>query len=155
MTVLFPLDLTEPRATTDAALAFAERLGGELLALHIVAPLTPGLGPDAFGGGLGFEGAPYAMLDPALQRSVEAAEETAFGRFVRERFPPTVRAALRQGDPVEVILDEAKAVGADLVVVGHHHQGFLSNLLGGSVAGAVLKRAAFPLLVLPDPAGAG
>ena len=152
MTVLFPLDLTEPRATTDAALAFAERLGGELLALHIVAPLTPGLGADAFGGGLGFEGAPYAMVDPALQRSVEAAEGTAFERFVHERFPGEVRAALRQGDPVEVILDEVRAVGAGLVIVGHHPQGFFAALLGGSVAASVLKRATFPLLVLPDPA---
>jgi nucleotide-binding universal stress UspA family protein len=49
------------------------------------------------------------------------------------------------------ILDEALAVGADLIILGSHRHGALHHLLLGSVNGVVLRRAPCPVLVVPAP----
>jgi nucleotide-binding universal stress UspA family protein len=52
-----------------------------------------------------------------------------------------VTTAITRGDPKPVILDDAKAWGADLIVVGSHGRKGLERFLVGSVSGAVLHHA--------------
>ncbi len=47
------------------------------------------------------------------------------------------------------ILAAADRVGADMIVMGTHGRTGLSRLVLGSVAEAVLRRAAVPVLVVP------
>jgi nucleotide-binding universal stress UspA family protein len=49
--------------------------------------------------------------------------------------------AVRQGDPRTVIIDEAKAWSADLIVVGSHGYTGIKRLLLGSVAQSVVSHA--------------
>jgi nucleotide-binding universal stress UspA family protein len=51
------------------------------------------------------------------------------------------------GVPVEAILQEAKAIGADLLMMGSRGRHGLSRMVLGSVAHAVLHHAQCPLLV--------
>jgi nucleotide-binding universal stress UspA family protein len=53
-----------------------------------------------------------------------------------------------QGKPIEVILDQAKRVKADLVVMGTHGRRGIKLLMLGSVAGSVVRRAGCPVLVV-------
>jgi nucleotide-binding universal stress UspA family protein len=53
------------------------------------------------------------------------------------------------GRPGQVILDLAKAEHAGLVVIGSHGGGALEHLLVGSVAEALIRQAAIPVLVVP------
>jgi nucleotide-binding universal stress UspA family protein len=46
-----------------------------------------------------------------------------------------------EGDPKDVIVQEAREIGADLIVVGSHGHGRLRRLVLGSVAGAVVVNA--------------
>jgi nucleotide-binding universal stress UspA family protein len=52
-----------------------------------------------------------------------------------------VATAIVQGDPKSVILDDAKAWGADLIVLGSHGRKGLEQFLVGSVSAAVLRHA--------------
>lgn len=52
------------------------------------------------------------------------------------------------GDPVEVILDQAKHQKADLIIVGTHGRRGMKRLMLGSVAEAVVRRAACPVVVV-------
>lgn len=52
------------------------------------------------------------------------------------------------GDPVEVILDEAKHQKADLIIVGTQGRRGMKRLMLGSVAEAVVRRAACPVVVV-------
>lgn len=45
---------------------------------------------------------------------------------------------LRTGDPVTCIVDAAKEIGSDLVVVGHHKQGAFGRWLRGSVTASLI-----------------
>lgn len=52
------------------------------------------------------------------------------------------------GNPVEVILNQAKRRKADLIVVGTHGRRGMSRLILGSVAEAVVRRALCPVFVV-------
>jgi nucleotide-binding universal stress UspA family protein len=62
-----------------------------------------------------------------------------------------VERLLVEGDAVQVILDTAKEVRADLIVLGTHGRTGLGRLLMGSVAEAVLRKAPCPVLTVKAP----
>lgn len=64
--------------------------------------------------------------------------------------PPSVETSVVSGSPREVIVDEAKAWGADLIVVGSHGYGFWDRMLLGSVSDAVIHHAPCSVLVVRD-----
>ena len=59
------------------------------------------------------------------------------------------KALLVHGDTVEIILQEAKDVKADMIVVGSHGRGAMFRLLVGSVSKGVLHNSRIPVLVIP------
>lgn len=54
-----------------------------------------------------------------------------------------------EGRPATVILDEAKRIGADLIVLGSHGHTALDEMLIGSVARKVTLKATVPVLLVP------
>ena len=54
------------------------------------------------------------------------------------------------GDARELILDRAKHLPADLIVMGTHGRRGFQHLLLGSVAEAVVRHAPCPVLVVPQ-----
>jgi universal stress protein A len=65
-----------------------------------------------------------------------------------------VTAELRHGSAVDVIIYDAKAVGADLIVMGTHGRSGLSHLVLGSVAERVIRGAHCPVLAVRASEGA-
>lgn len=58
-----------------------------------------------------------------------------------------------RGYPPKVILDRAKQMGAQLIVIGKHAAGIVEQALLGSVALQVLRDAECDVLVVPEAAG--
>ncbi len=63
----------------------------------------------------------------------------------------TGNAVVRRGNAVEQILEEAKALPADLIVMGTRGQGTLVDAVMGSTARRVLRRATVPVMVVRLP----
>jgi len=59
-----------------------------------------------------------------------------------------VESVVRFGDPVGLILDEALAFGADLIVVGTAGRSGIGRVLLGSVAERVFARAPVPVMLV-------
>lgn len=55
---------------------------------------------------------------------------------------------VRQGHPVDVILEEQKINGCDVVVLGSHGMGVLADAMMGSTARRVVRRCKTPVLVV-------
>jgi nucleotide-binding universal stress UspA family protein len=76
-----------------------------------------------------------------------------------QRLPVDATPVMRtEIDPVHAILDEARARGVDIVVVGtHRRRGWWERALRGSVASHVVGRASQSVMVtpIPDPAQVG
>jgi nucleotide-binding universal stress UspA family protein len=64
---------------------------------------------------------------------------------------PSAESVLKIGAPSDVIIGEAKRLGADLIVMGTHGRRGLSHVFLGSVAEKTLRNANVPVLVLHAP----
>ena len=58
---------------------------------------------------------------------------------------------IREGVPIDTILDEAAAWRADVIVVGSHGKGWVDRLLIGSVTEDLLNNLPCAVLVVPVP----
>lgn len=60
-----------------------------------------------------------------------------------------IQAIVKEGDFGEMILDTAKELGADIIVMGTHSRHGLDKFLMGSVAEKVLHKTTIPLYIIP------
>ncbi len=149
MKLLFATDLGEPREVVAYIENLAEKLQAELLVLHVEVPVeqVTAIPVDPLSGVGAF--APYALYDPTLLREIEEARQHAFEEFIRTHFTRPIRPALKEGDPAEVILQDAEKQQVDMLILGHRKHPFLERLLLGSVAEEVVKRSTIPTLLIP------
>lgn len=87
-----------------------------------------------------------SILLAALDRTAEFTAKTA-KRAISGRWPDC-EARVVDARPVEGILDEAKRVRADVIVVGWRGHGAVRRLLTGSVSRGVTRRAPCSVLVV-------
>ena len=62
---------------------------------------------------------------------------------------PSVLFIQKEGDFADSILEAAKEVHADIIVVGSHSRKWLENIVMGSVTEKVLHHTSIPLLIVP------
>lgn len=151
MTILFAVDLSEPKSVVQWVEQFAERLDAELLVLHVDVPVDEltNAPVEPFSGIGIFD--PYQMYDPSTREEIESSREHAFQDFVHQQFSGTVRPALRQGDPADTIIEDAHDEDADLIILGKRRHPMLERLLIGSVARSVLENTDIPTVLVPIP----
>lgn len=136
--ILFPTDFS---TCSDAGLAHATSLardtGATLLIVHVAEP------PAAYGGGEMYYGVPEPDTK-ALAKMLEAVVPT----------DPSVRYEHRllTGDPANEVVELAKEENVDMIVIGTHGRTGLRRLLMGSVAEAIVRRAACPVFTFKQPA---
>ena len=67
--------------------------------------------------------------------------------FISEKIPS--EALLIQGSTVETVLEEAKKLKADMLIVGTHKHSFFYNLFAESVSVELFKNAEIPVCAVP------
>lgn len=131
-TVLLAYDGAEE---AEEALALSVELVRCLQAdMHIVAVVDPAREPS----GVDLE----ADRRHAWQRLRDAEELTA-------RAGLDVRLDVLDGEPAARIVEHARRVAADIIVLGHARRGRLDSLTGRSVGGLVLEQATCAVLFPP------
>jgi nucleotide-binding universal stress UspA family protein len=124
--------------------------GGRIVLAHVFTVLVPpaAMEPAAIGSSVvAWENAMRTEATKALER-VQARLAARAGPTV------TVDIAVRPGGPAEGILEEARAQGAERIVVGTHGRRGVTHLLLGSVAERVARLAKVPVLVAHGKDGA-
>jgi nucleotide-binding universal stress UspA family protein len=138
--ILVAIDFSETAAhTLDYALALAQNFHSQLTMLHVVEPPVS---------------SPNPLLAPSAAE--EAHENLLAGG--RDRLKKLKQRASSQGVSAETLVrmgraqsdiaDTARALGADLIVLGTHGSMVKQSLLGGT-AERVLRQAACPVLTVP------
>ena len=83
----------------------------------------------------------YSEADQYALKVAENATENA-AKILRKKNPTfSITTTVIEGSPKSVILEEADAFGADLIVVGSHGYGAVERFLLGSVSQAVALHA--------------
>lgn len=131
-------------SVTDMLLAEAARLaksfGSALLLIHVAAPEPSFVGNDA---------GPQEFRD---RRAMELhTEHQTLARYTTEIESQgiNVKALLVQGPTVEMLLEHASKIQADVIIAGSHGRGALHHLLVGSVSEGLLRKAKCPVLLVP------
>ena len=138
-TILVPTDLSEgAEEALDYALDLAAALGAQVHLLNVVG--IPSLGVPELGLAMA-----SVTIDTVVVENQKAIDELA----ARKRtIAPIGQAILRTGDAKDTILQVAKELGADLIVMGTHGRRGLKRALLGSIAELVVRTAACPVLTV-------
>jgi nucleotide-binding universal stress UspA family protein len=134
--ILFATDFSPiSQAATPYACAIAKRFGATLYVVHVVGPKQM-IGPL---------GAPYADVD----REDEDARQQL---TILTEQPPVKQirhyATIHRGEVWDLVLHLASSWDIDLIVVGTHGRHGFKQLMLGSVAEQIFRRAACPVLTI-------
>jgi nucleotide-binding universal stress UspA family protein len=142
--ILVPIDFS---AASDAALVYAKGLAERFGAsLHLVHAFENPFTAAAFASGV-YSNAPLALGEKLLGE-VQKRLADRFTADEAARFGGT--AVVVTGPPAGSIVEHAKTVGVDLIVMGTHGHHGLTHVLLGSVAERVVRTAPCPVLTLRD-----
>lgn len=143
-TIVVGYDGEEPAARAlDRAIEEARSADAELLVVSVAEmPLNPE-GPLNYG-----------TLDDSPARMMPLVEPAALEPVLEQARTKIEAAGIvgdyvwAAGEPASAIVGAAKDRGAQLIVLGAHHHGIFSRLMGGDVAGQVKRDAGCDVLVV-------
>lgn len=143
-TLLVPVDFSAVTSRVIAeAVALSRTLGARVVVLNVTEPTVSVVD--------------YAIVAFSVAQVNEAVVKNAVARLDRmkeelERDGVTVETLQVVGSPVPEILDQARKLSADYILIGSHgHTAFYDLLVGGTTSG-VLKRAPCPVVIIPAAA---
>jgi nucleotide-binding universal stress UspA family protein len=135
--ILVPVDLADPnlaKPALESAIMIAKAYDGTIRLVNVL-PLTPVMLAE------------YVPPDFEVQQRQSAEEALAIIAKEVALEPGRVSTAVRQGGIYHEILDEAKQINADLIVMSSHRTGVRTYFLG-SEAGHVVRYATCSVLVV-------
>jgi nucleotide-binding universal stress UspA family protein len=135
--ILLPVDLADPnlaKPALDTAVMLAKSSGGSIRLINIL-PVTPPMLVEYV----------PADFDDQQRRSAEEALSIIAGEIALAA--GDVTSEVRQGGIYQEILEAAKEIDADLIVMSSHRAGVRTYFLG-SVAGHVVRYAGCSVMVV-------
>ncbi len=135
--ILVPVDLAEPelaKPAVDTAVAMARGTSGHVRIVNVM-PMTPVMLAE--------------YVPPDFDEQQRKAADEGLKRLTEESGlePGQVSGIVRQGGIYHEVIEEAKAMNADLIVMTSHHPDMRSYFLGSN-AGHVVRYANCSVLVL-------
>ena len=139
--ILVPVDFSDCSldALEYAAVVAQQAKASLLLLLHVLEPVSYGLD---------FTLGHSRTREQVREIWTKRLEELASSLMVTQ---VPVKSQLRGGHPADSILDSAKTLPCDLIVMGTHGRRGFSHAFSGSVAEAVLRKALCPVLTVRNP----
>jgi len=154
--ILYTTDLSKNSAYAFFyAVDLAHRHNASIVILHSVEPIRQFIYAE---GGIGIEGVLKKAKKQEQETDIEEIKKRLqefCNKIETQMGSPCVQLVSKIlvpiGHPVEEILKAADDEGCDMVVLGTHGKGFLSQTFLGSVAGSVLERTRKPVFIIPLP----
>ncbi len=163
--ILYPTDLSENAKYAFAyAVSLASRYGARLTLMHVLPEVPQSLDRSVIGyissekweeiKARHFQEAQQALIGKrkdhhAVKEVLDQFCETAIGDASADI--ETDEVVVSYGNPVNEILTAAEERGCDLIVMGTHGQGDLTDALLGSTARRVVRRSKVPVLTVRLP----
>jgi nucleotide-binding universal stress UspA family protein len=138
--ILVPIDFSDcSKKALQYAVPLAKEHEAALTLLYVV--------PPAYGAGE-YGGIDYAQLEAGMREGGE--KELAKLAMDERRGEISVDALVRVGSPGVNIIEVARSLPADLIVISTHGRTGLKHILLGSVAEHVVQRASCPVFVVRE-----
>ena len=133
----------------EAGYAFAKAMNAQVILLHVTSDYvyyssldySPILGYDSFSN--------LGILQTNTIEDLHKAAENYLVTTKQHLGDDTIQTVVKDGDFGEVILETAKEMNVDVIVMGTHSRRGLDKILMGSVAEKVLRHSSIPLFIIP------
>jgi len=137
--ILVPTDLSEgAEEALDYACELAAQFGATIHLLNVIS--IPALGVPELGVAMA-----SSVIDSLIQDNKTALDALAQRKCAKATIGQQL---LRTGDARDVIINAAKELGVDLIVMGTHGRRGVSRALLGSVTETVVRSAPCPVLTV-------
>lgn len=148
--VLIALDYnSSAQKIAEEGYALAKSMNAQTTLLHVVSDAAY-YSSDIYSPLMGFDS--FTDFKFIGTTSVEELKEAALDYLDKSKQhlnDNTIQAVVKEGDFGEQILETAKEIKADMIVMGTHSRRGLEKILVGSVAEKVLRHSTIPLLIIP------
>ncbi len=136
--ILCPVDFSDTSMdAANNAIDFASEVKAEITFIHVIDIQTLQNIADLSGGGINDLDLLVEEEKPILNKLKEEAEKRGI----------KVNTILTHGEPVNIILNEIKEGGFDVIVMGTHGKKGLTRLVLGSIAESVVRQSKIPVLL--------
>ncbi len=148
--VLIALDY-DPSAQKVAELGFsmAKAMNAEVILLHVIAEAAY-YSTLEYSPIVGFAG--YMDVGPLQLESMEGLKKASqffLNKIKHHLGDETIQIQVAEGEFADSILEAAKVLHADIIVMGSHSRRWLEEVLLGSVTEKVLHHTTIPLFIIP------
>ena len=141
--VLVPIDFSDySKSALNYAVNFAKHFNAELFLIYVVEPV---IYPPDFS--MGQIAIPSIDLDMD-KRANEELENLARKQIPKELSTKTI---VKTGKPFVEIIDTAKQIDADIIIIATHGHSGVEHILFGSTAEKIVRKAPCPVLTLREP----
>jgi universal stress protein A len=140
--ILVPVDFSQPSMQAlDYAIEFGQPFKPEFVLLHVLEPIYYPGAADMYGPGYDM-----GLVYQELERAGRDQLSRLATKLQKKRL--TVRTLLRVGTAYHAIVETARKLRADLIIMSTHGRTGLSHVVMGSVAEKVVRSAACPVLTV-------
>lgn len=148
--ILIALDY-DPTAKKVAEIGFSlgENQHTEISLLHVIEDPSY-YAASVYDPIMGFGG--YANLDllhPDIISELKSSSLHFLEKSKKHLGDDTIKILVKEGSIAESILETAKELNADIIVMGSHSRRWLEDILMGSITAYVLHHTAIPLFIIP------
>ena len=148
--ILIALDY-DPTAQKVAELGFslAGNKDAAITLLHVIADPSY-YASTVYDPIMGFGG--YMNMDLMRPHIMDELKKTSLEFLEKSKHhlgDDVIKTMVREGSVAATILDVAKEINSDTVVMGSHSRRWLENIVMGSITEYVLHRTAIPLFIIP------
>ena len=124
----------------DKAIEMAKAFDSKIWLLHVAAPE-----PEFIGFGVGPQYIRDSRAEELRKEHRLLSDYTDLIRLENQE----CEGLLINGATIEMILEEARKLAIDLIIIGHHDHNIMYKAFFGSVASGVIKKANIPVLIVP------
>lgn len=141
--ILVPIDFSDySKSALRYAVNFAKFFNAEIILVYVVEPVI--YPPD-------FSMGQIAIPTVTTEFDERAMEE--LNKLAKNQIPSQVKVStvIKTGKPFIEIIDTAAEVNADLIIIATHGHSGVEQILFGSTAEKVVRKAPCPVLTLREP----
>ena len=148
--VLIALDYNPTaQKVAEAGFSMAKSMNAEVVLLHVI--IDPMFySSEGYSPIMGFTG--YTYTGEVQSDSVDGLKTATLEYLDKSKQhlgDNTIQTMVKEGDFADSILEAAKEVNADIIVIGSHSRKWLENIVMGSVTEKVLRHSSLPLFIIP------
>ena len=137
------------QAIAEKGLMLAKSMGAEVTLLHVIADPVYYSSVN-YSPIMGFTG--YMDMDPSqtdITAEIKKGSLLFLERSKQHLADDSIKTLVTEGNIADSILDTAKEMEADVIVIGSHSRSWLNDILVGSVTEKVLHSSIVPLFIIP------